>query len=235
MIKGLFRKILDALVQPEGARPDTGSHAAGGRKRSVPDIILESIMEVERRNTAAHEAGHVMTAWFSPFLHITRARASGTKGGEVTSIGLYQYPAFKWDQLVQFLGGLAGDIIVSGRFTGGQCSSDLIEARRYALELVGQCADPESAKLWRVDEGPTPDFSKVFGTAQDPRIVRLMTVGYWRARSMILQREAMFRRLTAELAKREVLSEGDLQDILGDPVVADDDMLQTLIVITGGR
>jgi ATP-dependent Zn protease len=204
-----------------------------GRSNDKTETLKEKRLK-ERRSTAAHEAGHVITAWFSPFRHVVSARASGQKGGTVETTGWQEYPAFEWDQMVGTLAGIAAELLVVKSFSGKRCANDLLSAKESATRLLENSENPESAMLWTFEEGaPAPDFSKIFRSSLPPRVSRLMTIGYWRAREVIRSKWPMFMRLTEELDKRETLSEFDLTDILGDPVILDTKSIKRILTMSG--
>jgi len=171
-----------------------------------------------------HESAHVIVSWFSPFVSsITSVNVSDSDGGQVVALLHFDCPPFDWDILSIDLAGIAGELSVFDTFNPKKSRADLLSALEIAERLRMRCVEPETAMLWKFRSGaPVPDFAQVFRETKPRETLKLMKIGYWHAREVILDKWPLFMRLAEELTDRKTLDECDLEKILGAPTVMDE-------------
>ncbi len=176
----------------------------------------------KRRKTAAHEAGHVIAAWYSFFIERVTLVILLKNGGGITS---YHYTSDDedtralqkcryWDYIVLQLGGAAAEILTSGKMGAKGCEPDLRHARSFAIWLA-DLPDEEVSCPWQDERAPSLDFAKIFTKPPEPRACEILAIGYRRARQLILAHKTEFDALTKTLTDRGQLEHPDLKKILG--------------------
>ncbi|MEA3249416.1 MAG: hypothetical protein U9Q03_03600 [Patescibacteria group bacterium] len=178
----------------------------------------------------AHEAAHVLVAWYSPFFtRVNRVVCTYRDSGVMSANFHFNSPPFEWDHLSVTLAGLAGALsrFDTVRLEGNE--PDLSEAFRIAEWLTLNSADPETAMIWDFKEGTSaPPFQRMLKRRQTPQVIRLMRIGYWRANEIIRAHRTAFIVLITLLRKHRTLSMKELYSILGEPTVMDEESV-TLI------
>jgi len=155
-----------------------------------------------RRRVAAHEAGHALLAWTSPYVtevgHITldirrlwpdRMILSGLTAYSVP-ISAAGDPRHHWNQIVIGLGGMAGEAFLLGSVKSLGCAVDLAGAKGYAELIVRRHGgksldwlpwpDPDAGRR------PALDLGKMFTDALDPTVRGVLNACYRRARTGVV-------------------------------------------------
>jgi len=190
---------------------------------SALGFILGSYLRkclVERWRTAAHEAGHAIVAWLSPFVGEielveidtvwpwTSGRIKYSWNGRFPPI-----PAKLWDQMALKLAGMAGEIAGANRAASRGNCPDFNGALRIAEQLSR--GGPENGCPWDIlDQPGRIDFEKVFGCSEQ-RLIDILNLGYRRARLLIQDNRPTFDKLRRRLFWKKRLSGADLAAILG--------------------
>lgn len=183
-------RLLRAHVVLQRAQPQ--SHKVLGLLRTQVAHAESFVVEAQRR-TAAHEAGHVITAWGSPWMQARTATivAESHREGLVTVQALGFPPAARaWDDMVLDLGGIAGEFALHGKARSGGAAEDLRSAVNNARTILaaGRVNPP-----WGVVTSATHlNFQAAFAEPIPDDVAEVLVLGYRRARYLIDQNPERF-------------------------------------------
>ena len=195
----------------------------------------EVLQEKEKEKTAYHEAGHTITAWFSPGadpVHkvtiIPRGRSLGTTQMMPSEDRLSMSENQLRDHLVVLLAGRAAELLVYQEATVG-AENDLERASAIARRMVmnwgmSQRIGPVSYKL--ADEDPFlgrelhqhRQFSEHTMEQIDQEVARILHDASKRATDTLQQRREDLDRLAQALLKDEECNDREIEAILGPSV-----------------
>ena len=97
------------------------------------------------KRIAAHEAGHALLAWRSPY--VTKVAEVSLLRGRTTFFQvLGDSPDLLFDQIVIRLAGIAGELAVFGKYRPKGGVTDVVSAREWAEAL----AEHDDYSLWRL-------------------------------------------------------------------------------------
>lgn len=163
----------------------------------------------------AHEAGHIVAHWYSPFTIQVGAVTTDDSGTRVWSEAYRGLPQSEWDVLVTYLAGMAGVTHAFGRTSTVGAQDDLLNARAIAEKLC-EHDDPFQLRLWTCDEKAyAPDFTRAFRQPLPPQVQAVMASAFRRARELIRLHEKEFLILAEAVKHNAVLRIYDIEAIMG--------------------
>lgn len=169
--------------------------------------------------TAAHEAGHVILAWASPFvMGVTSVTLNDDGESGVTSMvrGEVHGQARLWDAIAISLAGIAAEGYAFGRFSTSGSHGDLKKARDWAEELVAQAKSHTPEMPWRAPTSrSTIDIGLMFEERPSEATCAVLNTAYRHAKSVLAMRPDAFQALARAIRTHGTLSEDDLTDLLG--------------------
>jgi len=189
------------------------------------------INDEEKRLTAYHEAGHVLVAKYVPEadpVHkvsiIARGRALGLTHFLPSDERHNWSSSYCMGKLTVLLGGRAAEIVKFGDITNG-AANDIENATKLAHKMV--CEWGMSKRLGPLTFGKKDseiflgreiathkDYSEETAIAIDREIRNYVETAQQRAESIIREHTDKLEALTAELLKREVLADPEIDSIL---------------------
>ncbi|MGE3818942.1 MAG: ATP-dependent zinc metalloprotease FtsH [Isosphaeraceae bacterium] len=192
----------------------------------------EVITEKDKRLTAYHEAGHALVAWLTPHadpVHkvtiIPRGRALGVTQflPEEDRVGINESEVLA--DLSVALGGRAAERLVYNDLSAG-AAGDLKMATRLARMMVTQWGMSERVGpvFFRASEehpflgremGETRDHSEHTAQIIDEEISRILREADDRAYRLLEDHRDDLERLTEALIEREVLTVGEIEELVG--------------------
>ncbi|MCD6452301.1 MAG: ATP-dependent zinc metalloprotease FtsH [Acidobacteria bacterium] len=194
------------------------------------------ITEVEKKNTAYHEAGHALLAMLLPKtdpLHKVSIIPRGTALGVTQQLPIddrHTYTKeYLEDQLCVLLGGRASEEIFLKDLTTG-AGNDLERATKLARRMVcewGMSDQLGPLTFGRKDEhiflgkefAHPKEYSERTAELIDEEVKRIVTTNYERAKKLILDHKKVLERIAEALLEREVLTAEEIKLILeGKPL-----------------
>ncbi len=192
----------------------------------------EVLSDKEKEKTAYHEAGHTLTAWYSPGAHrvhkvtiIPRGRTLGATHTVPSEDRLSVSEHELRDQLVVLLGGRAAEQLVYQETTAG-AENDLERATNIARHMVthwgmSERLGPVSYKT--TDEDPFLGreihrqrmFSEHTMELIDEEVARLLHESSAAAEQILTEKRDQLESLTKALLQSEELSEQEIRDLIG--------------------
>ncbi|HMP78565.1 MAG TPA: ATP-dependent zinc metalloprotease FtsH [Pirellulaceae bacterium] len=189
----------------------------------------------EKEQTAYHEAGHTITAWYLPEampVHkvtiIPRGRAGGFTQMIPDEDRMSMTEAEIRDLLIMMLGGRAAEKLIYDQYTAG-VEMDLERATQMARRMVTRWGmsprlGPVSFKL--TDEDPflgreihqTRQFSEHTMETIDAEVMRILEEASQRAMEILVEHREQLERLTQALLEQEELTRDDIEALIGPPV-----------------
>ncbi|MCC6793553.1 MAG: ATP-dependent zinc metalloprotease FtsH [Candidatus Hydrogenedentes bacterium] len=183
----------------------------------------------EKKNTAYHEAGHVIVGRFHPHadpVHKVTIIPRGPALGVTSMIPLedrYSYAKeYCLAALRMMMGGRAAEEVMFGQFSSG-ASGDLKSATELAHRMVCQWGMSE---LGPISFGSNAevflgrdfmrerDFSEETASAIDKAIHKLLEEAYGDAKKMLLEHKDILIALSEELFERETLDADEIDDLI---------------------
>ncbi len=191
--------------------------------------------EHETEQTAYHEAGHTITAWYLPEampVHkvtiIPRGRAGGFTQMIPDEDRMSMSESEIRDMLVVMMGGRAAEKLIYDKFTAG-VEMDLERATAMARRMVTRWGmsprlGPVSYKL--TDDDPflgremhqTRQFSEHTMELIDAEVTRILEEASQKATEILVAHREALEKLTAELLEREELTREEIGELIGPPV-----------------
>lgn len=189
------------------------SHLWGRKVEPVADDLERHRAHPDMRS-AAHEAGHAVVAWASPYVRQIERVWIDSNGGRVAyTASRASTVAASWYALTIALGGIAGEAIVVRSFRSYDARKDLSEAIDLARKIAA--SGPHSTP-WDGDEPPADGFDvgRVY-TNLDARTRRVLNLAYARAKGVIRRDKARFDTITLCLLESRTLEAKALTGIFG--------------------
>lgn len=190
------------------------------------------ISDVEKRNTAYHEAGHVLVARMLPGtdpIHkvtiIPRGRALGLTQ-QLPIDEKHTYPReYLLNSIAILLGGRAAEELILKDFTTG-AGNDIERATNLARKMVCEWGmsdalgplsfgKKEEAIFLGREFATHKDYSEETAEKIDGEIARIVTMGYERAKHIIETNLEKLHCLAEELLEKEVLNAVEIDAIIG--------------------
>ncbi len=205
-----------------------------GAKRE--DVITAK----DKRVTAFHEAGHALVGWLTPKSDPVHKVTIIPRG---RSLGVTQYlpeeDRFNYNEsqilakLDSAMGGRAAERLVYGEMSSG-AADDLKQATRLARLMVTQFGMSERVGpvFFRASEehpflgremAELRDHSEHTAQLIDEEVARILRESDNRAYRLLEAHRDDLERVTEALIEREVLTEGELQDLVGKRVIDEED------------
>ena len=162
----------------------------------------------------AHEAGHIVNAWLSPF--VAQLEGLTFKPGHnarFSFTGRQMRRAIDdWYRLTITLGGLAGEIFVFGNFRSANSSSDLEQARVEAERIVAQ----DTRAPWTLVVGAWHlPFEQMYRRPLSPAVTSVMVECYRKARKTIHDCQDAFARASKAVDGRRNMTGPELNQLFG--------------------
>ena len=180
----------------------------------------------EKGIIAHHEAGHAICGWYlehaNPLVKVTIVPRGVAALGYAQYLPKEQY-LYNTDQLMDdicmTLGGRAAEEIIFGKIsTGAQNDLQVITKMAYAMVSVYGMND-KVGNVSFYDPQNDYSFNKPYSdeTARmiDEEVRNLIDQAYERTRNLLRQKIEQLKLLAAELLKKEVLYQADLEGLLG--------------------
>ncbi|MDR3634995.1 MAG: ATP-dependent zinc metalloprotease FtsH [Isosphaeraceae bacterium] len=192
----------------------------------------EIITDKEKRLTAYHESGHALVAWLTPGadpVHkvtiIPRGRALGVTQFLPEEERMLINESEVVADLTVALGGRAAERLVYNDPTAG-AAGDLKQATRLARMMVTQwgMSDRVGPVFFRASEehpflgremSETRDHSEHTAQVIDEEIARILREADERAYRLLEEHRDELERLTEALIEREVLTVGEIEELIG--------------------
>jgi cell division protease FtsH len=183
------------------------------------------ISDEEKRNTAYHEAGHVLVARLLPGtdpIHkvtiIPRGRALGLTQ-QLPIDEKHTYPKeYLLKSIAILLGGRAAEEMTLKDFTTG-AGNDIERSTNLARKMVcewGMSEAMEQIFLGR-EFATHKDYSEQSAQKIDAEVSRIVMTSYERAKSLLVDNIDILNKLAAELLEKEVLNAVEIDVIIGIP------------------
>merc|ERR1712168_1128459 len=180
----------------------------------------------EKRTVAYHEAGHAVTGWFleyvDPLLKVSIIpRGKGLGYAQYLPKEQYLYTTQQLlDRMCMTLGGRAAEQIFFGRITTG-AQDDLQKVTKSAYAQITQYGMNDNVGNVSFDQ-PQPGemvFDKPFSesTAQlvDEEAKKMVSGAMLRTMDLLTEKKDLVEKVALRLLDKEVLSKGDMVDLLG--------------------
>jgi cell division protease FtsH len=193
-----------------------------------PEKKNSLISEKKKRIVAAHEAGHALVALkvgeydaVSKISIVPRGRSGGVtmfeQNAENAESGLYSQRYLE-NRLAVALGGRAAEEIVFGEsnITTG-AYSDMEVAQQLARAMVTDYGFSEllGPVSWaNKSNSISSPFANQTMQDIDREVIRLVKSAYTRAKNLINNNKQLFNEITEKLYVKEVLSKGDVEEIV---------------------
>ncbi|MBP1710446.1 MAG: cell division protein, partial [Deltaproteobacteria bacterium] len=195
------------------------------------------ISDMEKRNTAYHEAGHTLIARMIPGtdpIHkvtiIPRGRALGLTQ-QLPIDEKHTYPSkYLEGNIAVLLGGRAAEELVLNDFTTG-AGNDIERATNLARKMV--CEWGMSEKMGPLSYGKKEeqiflgrefathkDYSEDTARKIDEEVVSIVQRNYDRAKSLLQKHIDILHSLSKELLEKEVLNSTEIDAIIGSALPA---------------
>jgi len=205
-----------------------------GAKRE--DVITPK----DKRVTAFHEAGHALVGWLTPKSDRVHKVTIIPRG---RSLGVTQYlpeeDRFNYNEsqilarLDSAMGGRAAERLVYGEMSSG-AADDLKQATRLARLMVTQFGMSERVGpvFFRASEehpflgremAELRDHSEHTAQLIDEEVARILRESDSRAYRILEEHRDDLERVTEALIEREVLTEGELEDLVGKRVIDEEE------------
>jgi cell division protease FtsH len=205
-----------------------------GAKRE--DVITAK----DKRVTAFHEAGHALVGWLTPKSDPVHKVTIIPRG---RSLGVTQYlpeeDRFNYNEsqilarLDSAMGGRAAERLVYGEMSSG-AADDLKQATRLARLMVTQfgMSDRVGPVFFRASEehpflgremAELRDHSEHTAQLIDEEVARILRESDNRAYRLLEERRDDLERVTEALIEREVLTEAELEELVGKRVIDEEE------------
>jgi cell division protease FtsH len=183
----------------------------------------------EKRIVAYHEAGHAIAGWFSeytdPVVKVSIVPRGLAALGYAQSLPderyLYTRKAYV-DRMVMAMGGRVAEELIFGEITSG-AQSDLDKITKIAYAMVADFGMSEkvgyvSYNLAKQDEQPLSgkSYSDATGRLIDEEVKAIVDDVRVRTRKLLEERREQLVTLAEVLLEKEVLTERDLVEVLGE-------------------
>ncbi len=185
----------------------------------------------DERESAFHEIGHAYVAWHATQLErIELVSVSGTSGRCRIIWRESDTEAYRWAHLAVGMGGIAGQAVLHGTFKVKDAQSDLRAVRQEIRELLASF--PQTAAPWKEVARRKIDLGKAFVDPPSTRETLILNQCYDIACFLIERRKTLVTRAAHELARKQSLSENELEHLLGDrsPILIAGAMRSGLII-----
>lgn len=161
---------------------------------------------------AVHEIGHSIVAWACTavtfFDYATIVPDSSGNDGYVEYVIKKNAP---WCRLAIAMAGVAGEVLVYGKFDALASEMDLEKAKKLAIFLKGtKCPFP----LPENKKGKKMDFTKVFESISQEEAT-IIEQGYWMAKAIIESYGKRSDRAVSLLLKHKTCTEKHFEPVLG--------------------
>jgi len=195
------------------------------------------ISEMEKKNTAYHEAGHTLVARLIPGtdpIHkvtiIPRGRALGLTQ-QLPVDEKHTYPSrFLENNIAILLGGRAAEEIVLKDFTTG-AGNDIERATNLARKMVCEWGmskimgplsyGKKEEQIFLGREFAThKDYSEDTAKKIDEEVVSIVQRNYDKAMSLLTEHVEILHRMSRELLEKEVLNGAEIDEIIGSALPA---------------
>lgn len=192
------------------------------RRRQPPDVTRIPDRPAPRRDTrheenetAHHEAGHALTAWYSPYtLNLLELSILPGKAFVKPAIVNTGTPHQLYEWTVICLGGMAGVLRIRDLIRSGYFLTDLEQARDVAERLAGM-GRPIPLKHHAKARNPGLDLERMFRKPMSRRTAVILNDALEEARRRLDEHPDPFERLVQALLKRKTLTATDLPAVLG--------------------
>jgi cell division protease FtsH len=200
----------------------------------------EVITQKDKRATAFHEAGHALVGWLTPRSDPVHKVTIIPRG---RTLGVTQYlpeedrVSFNESQVLArldaIMGGRSAERLIYGDLSAG-AAGDLKEATRLARLMVTQWGMSERVGpvFFRASEehpflgremSELRDHSEHTAQVIDEEVARILRESDARAYRLLEEHRDELERVTEALIEREVLTEGELEDLLGKRVIDEEE------------
>jgi cell division protease FtsH len=186
--------------------------------------------EVEKRNTATHEAGHALVAKLLPGcdpLHkvtiIPRGQALGLTQTLPSEDKLNYYRKSTLDKLAMLMGGRVAEELVFDEMSAG-AASDIEHATniaramvcRWGMSKLGPLAfgSREGEVFLGRDLATRPDYSEDTARQIDGEVREIILTSYEKAKSLLNENMSTLKRLSEALLEYETLEADDVSVII---------------------
>jgi cell division protease FtsH len=194
----------------------------------------EVLTEEAKRQTAYHEAGHALVAWFEPEIEppqkvtvVPRGRAGGVTFFGVDEDRLHYGRSYFMAELAAMMGGRAAERIIYGQVFAG-AESDLKQATRRARYMVTHwgMSDRLGPMSFRIGEEHVflgkeiqepRDFSEATASIIDTEVQNILREADQRAEDLLTRHREELDRVVEALLQREELLKDELEVILNGP------------------
>ena len=168
------------------------------------------------KRIAAHEAGHALLAWLSPYVAAVH-RVSLDLGVTIYSARPKPTAEFVFDAAVIHLAGLAGEEAVFGDYHQNPSSSDLLGARNNAETLPKHPGWVDLVSRARERHAPhcEHNLAAIYPrrVSLDARII--LNTAHGAALGQVLEFRAAHGRLMQALIEKRELDQGDIASLMG--------------------
>ncbi len=170
--------------------------------------------EETHAHLCAHEAGHIVNAWLSPF--VTQLEELVFRPGHNARFKFMGRPARRaiddWYQLAITLGGMAGETFVFGTFRSGNSRIDLERARKQAERVVAS----DTRAPWTLVIGTWHlPFEQMYRSPLGAAVSAVMLEGYRKARKSIHDNQDAFARASSAVGNRRDMIGPELDRLFG--------------------
>lgn len=210
------------------------------RDKILMGVARESMVmpEKEKKMTACHEAGHALPYYYlenaSPLHKVTiipRGRALGLTVGLPKEDSYSHTGNWLKDQLVIMFGGYAAESLVYNDTTTGT-QNDIQRATDIAHRMVCEWGMTEEVGVVCYGQEEEPIFmgkeierrkgySEYTAQQIDVAVKKLVTEARERAKSILAEHKDQLLKITEALVEKETLSDAEIRELLGFPVLAD--------------
>lgn len=210
------------------------------RDKILMGVARESMVmpEKEKKMTACHEAGHALPYYYlenaSPLHKVTiipRGRALGLTVGLPKEDSYSHTGNWLKDQLVIMFGGYAAESLVYNDTTTGT-QNDIQRATDIAHRMVCEWGMTEEVGVVCYGQEEEPIFmgkeierrkgySEYTAQQIDVAVKKLVTEARERAKSILAEHMDQLLKITEALVEKETLSDAEIRELLGFPVLAD--------------
>jgi hypothetical protein len=167
-------------------------------------------LDLPEVRAAIHEAGHAVTAWRCTAVgEIEFVRVGGGEGLVRFSFSPRRSVACDWCRVVIALAGPAAEAMTYASGRSLESRSDLTSALRFAESLAG------TRPPWKVPEGKTFDFEKLFHPRPPEAVLLVLCDAYRTARRIVRGDRRGVHVVASALLSKKKISHRDLEVALG--------------------
>ena len=174
---------------------------------SPPKAPTDADADKQIYNTAVHEAGHLIAAWYCTEViqvDFVTIEPDETRLGHL-SFRIGMHPRAQHCKAVISIAGTTAELISFGKFRSGSCQNDLAGAR----------IETKSPWPWKITAGGSLPFEKIFKIPPTPEEHRVLVQAYRMSKQLLTHYRKQHQIVVNALVEKRTLRTEDLEALLG--------------------